>query len=223
VDASQEGNADALEALLLVDGAKAILDTEALARGGTTPATALRYAGFHGHARCVRALLGAGALPCLINANEQDALALAELGRTHPGAKGRPAEREPTVALLEAAAASDAWEVHGCGGKAEFNGCIVRIVGLLDEEKALVHDGVASACYRLKRAKLRRKLVMCGEAGVLVGLSNGPLNLCRVLVTGALSESGRYTVRLEEERDAYRRGTEIKVRRDNLAPGGDRR
>lgn len=228
LDAAQEGDAPTLLAILRdtePEALKPLLDATGLARGGSKPATPLRYAAFHGFEGCVRPLLAAGALPNLCDGDENDALKLSELGRGHTSAKGAPREREGTIAALKAAAAADAWEIHGVSIRPELNGNVVRVVDLPEPGKAIVRgiSGEGSQTFKLKWEKLRRKALLQGETGTLVGLGNNSLNGCAVSVVEAMNEKERYRVRLQVDagRD-MERGTQIRVKRENLVQRWER-
>ena len=219
VDAAQEGDVDALRELLMTTDAKSLLDVQALARGGKTPATALRYAAFHGHEPCVRALLAAGALPNLCNEEGKDALALAKLGRDHRAARGPTNERAGTITTLERASASDQWEMHSISMRPELNGHIVSIIRLPAAGKYTVRDAATSKEYDLKREKVRRKLLSPGERAVLIGLTTMQNNGAHVLIEEGLNETGRYRVRLMEGRGSdYEKDHRLYVKRENVMP-----
>ena len=229
LDAAQEGDTAALHACLNDDLStlKPLLDLAGLARGGTTPATALRYAAFHGFEGCVRALLNAGALPNLRDEfQNNDALALARKGVGNRSARGPPGERVGTIAALVAASRADVWEIHGVENRPEVNGRHVRIIhldvyaGKATIEDAQQSDGSADdRQLRLKRAKLRRKAMQKGERGTLIGLSTSKFNGCAVTVTQPLNDKERYSVQFDAtwgRKADVAEGTEIRVKRENL-------
>lgn len=221
LEASRGGDLRALEACLGQEGGVEVINEQGLARGGSKPATALRYAAFHGHANVVSKLLGAGALPCLADDNEQDALALAKLGRGHPGACGPPAQRAATITTLEAAVAADEWELFDVTKRPELNGCVVSIVGLLPMEgKRVVREAEAQGgtCFKLSSEKVRRRLLQPGDGCLLIGLGEASLRGAKARVMAPLNERGRYEVRVSPDAPSAFAGHCIKIKREHAAP-----